>query len=100
MAATIEDMLLDTATGDILYIVLNTNSGTDQLIPVPLSAFQWDSTTQGFMLNTDATMLQNAPSFSSDQFPDTTTSDWNSEFDAFWHSNGSGGTGTQATATP
>jgi sporulation protein YlmC with PRC-barrel domain len=111
LTATIEDMLLDTTTGDILYIVLNTNSGNDQLIPVPLSMFQWDSTTQGFMLNTDTTMLQNAPSFSSDQFPDTGISDWNSEFDTFWQNNGAGGSsgtgtgtgsgsGAQATATP
>jgi hypothetical protein len=102
MTATVEDMLIDTATGDIMYIVLNTNSGNDQLIPVPLSMFQWDSTTQGFGLNMDATMLQNAPSFPSDQFPDTTASDWHSEFDTFWQSNGnnSGGTSTQVTATP
>jgi hypothetical protein len=102
MVATIEDMILDTATGDILYVVLNTNSGTDQLIPVPLSMFQWDGNAQGFGLNADATMLQNAPSFATDQFPDTTASGWNSEFDSFWQNNSSGetGTGSQATPTP
>ena len=105
MVATIEDILLDTDTGNILYVVLNTNSGTDQLIPVPLSTFQWDGSAQGFALNADAAMLQNAPSFGTDQFPDTTTSGWNSEFDSFWQNNGSGtgtgsGSGAQATATP
>jgi sporulation protein YlmC with PRC-barrel domain len=100
MIATIEDMILDTATGDILYVVLNTNSGTDQLIPVPLSMFQWDGNAQGFGLNADATMLQNAPSFATDQFPDTTTSGWNSEFDSFWQNNSSGGTSTGSQATP
>jgi sporulation protein YlmC with PRC-barrel domain len=101
MAATVEDMIVDTTTGDIIYIVLNANSGNDQLIPVPLSMFGWDSNAQGFVLNADATMLQNAPIFPSDQFPDTTASGWNSQFDAFWQNNGSGGSGTatQATAT-
>jgi sporulation protein YlmC with PRC-barrel domain len=100
MVATIEDMILDTATGDILYVVLNTNSGTDQLIPVPLSMFQWDGSAQVFALNADATMLQNAPSFAADQFPDTTTSGWNNEFDSFWQNNEPGGTGTGGQATP
>ena len=80
-----------------MYIVLNTNSGNDQLIPVPLSIFGWDSNTQAFALNADATMLQNAPTFPSDQFPDTTVSGWNSQFDAFWQNNGSGGSGNRRT---
>lgn len=101
MTGAIEDMIIDTTTGDIMYIVLNTNSGNDQLIPVPLSMFGRDSNTQGFVLNADATMLQSAPTFPSDQFPDTTVSDWNSQFDSFWQNNSSGGSGTstQATAT-
>ena len=103
MAATIEDIILDTTTGDILYIVLNTNAGNEQWIPVPLSMFQWDGSTQGFMLTADTTMLQNAPSFPNGEFPDTTASGWNSEFDTYWQNNGSGsgsGSGGQATATP
>jgi sporulation protein YlmC with PRC-barrel domain len=103
MAATIEDMILDPTTGDILYVVLNTNAGNEQLIPVPLSMFQWDGSTQGFVLTADTTMLQNAPSFPNGEFPDTTASGWNSEFDTYWQNNGSGsgsGSGAQATATP
>ena len=54
------------------------------------------------------TMLQGAPFFEDGQFPDTTTSDWNTEFDMFWQNSGAGGgtgtgTGTggaTATATP
>ena len=103
MTVTIEDIIVDTSTGDMMYFALNTNSGNNQLIPVPLSIFGWDSSMQGFVLNTDATTLQNAPGFASDQFPDTTTSGWNSQFDTYWQSNGIGGTGTgtgtQATAT-
>ncbi len=104
MAATIEDMIIATDTGAIQYIVLNTNAGTQQLIPVPLSIFQWDNTAQAFALNIDSTMLQSAPTLENGQIPDTTTSGWNSQFDTFWQNNGTGGSGTglgngQATAT-
>jgi hypothetical protein len=102
-------MIIDTSNGNIMYIVLDTNLSTgEQWIPVPLSMFQWDSATQGWVLNADATMLQNAPSFPNGQYPDTTVSGWNSQFDAFWQSGGAGGSGTgtgtgagaTATATP
>jgi sporulation protein YlmC with PRC-barrel domain len=107
IVATIEDMIIATDTGDIQYIILNTNAGTQQLIPVPLSVFQWDNTAQGFALNVDSTMLQNAPTLENGQIPDTTTSGWNSQFDTFWQNNGAGGSGTGtgsgnglATVTP
>jgi hypothetical protein len=90
-------------TGNILFIVINAAfTDAERLIPVPASMFQWDSGTQGFVLNADTAMLQNAPFFADGQFPDTTTSGWSSEFDTFWQNNGAGGSGggTTATATP
>lgn len=106
--ATIEDMIVDTDAGDILYVVLNAAfTDAERWIPVPLSMFQWDTSMQGFAFSGNATMLQGAPFFEDGQFPDTTTSGWNSEFDMFWQNNGAGGTGTgsgsseaTATATP
>lgn len=104
--ATIEDMIIDTDAGNILYIVLNAAfTDAERWIPVPPGMFQWGA--QGFALSGDATMLQGAPFFEDGQFPDTTTPDWNSEFDTFWQNSGAGGTGTgsgsggaTATATP
>jgi hypothetical protein len=61
--------------------------------------FQWDAASGSFILNADGTMLQNAPSFQEDLFPDTSTDGWNSEFDSFWQNNGAGG-GANPTATP
>jgi hypothetical protein len=94
-------------TGDILFIVVTVPfTDAERLIPVPLSNFQWDANSQEFVINVDAAMLQGAPFFEDGQFPDTTTSDWNTEFDTFWQNSGAGGgtdtgTGTgQATATP
>jgi sporulation protein YlmC with PRC-barrel domain len=101
---TIEDMIIDTDNGDILYIVIMASfADGERWIPIPLNLFQWNGAAGAFTLNVDATALQNAPSFQDDQFPDTSTAGWNSEFDTFWQNNGgvgAGGTGTQATATP
>jgi len=106
--ATIEDMIVDTDAGDILYIVLNAAfADADRWIPVPLGMFQFDTAGQGLVFSGDATMLQGAPFFEDGQFPDTNTSGWNTEFDTFWQNSGGGGTGTgsgsggaEATATP
>jgi len=84
-----------------MYVVIKTSfDDGEHIIPVPLSLLKLDSENEAFILNVDATMLQNAPFFQSDQFPDMTMPGWNSEFDSFWQNNGSGGTGSQATPTP
>jgi len=99
--ATINDMIVNTDVGDILYIVIKTSfEDGEHLIPVPLHLLKFDGENQAFGLDIDAAMLQNAPSFQSDQFPDLTMPDWNSEFDSFWQNNGSGGTGAASQATP
>ena len=104
LSASIDDLIVNTDSGDIMYIVVKTNfDDGEHLIPVPLRPLQWDAENKAFILNIEAAMLQNAPFFQKDQFPDLTMAGWNSEFDSFWQNNGSGGssgTGTQATATP
>ena len=101
VSATINDLIVNTDSGEIMYIVIKTSfEDGEHIIPVPLSLLKLDSDNEAFILNVDATMLQNAPSFQSDQFPDMATPGWNSEFDSFWQSNGSGGTGTGVQATP
>jgi sporulation protein YlmC with PRC-barrel domain len=104
MTLTIDDMIIDTSeageSGDILYLVVtSTFEDGERWIPVPVSALQWDATNNGFILNADAAMLQNAPAFQNGQYPDTTTSGWNAEFDTFWQNNSAGGA-AEATAAP
>ena len=96
LQATINDMIIETNTGMIQYIVVGINFGSgDVLVPVPLNLIQWDATNSQFMLNVAPGILQNAPNFTSDQFPDTSTSGWDQQFSTFWQSNGrSGGSGT------
>ena len=101
MEATIDDLIVDTTTGDILYLVLNTRiDDNERLIPILLSLLQWDTNNTAFVVNANPAMLRDAPSFEEDQYPDTTVAGWDSDILSFWQNNGSGGKGSQATPTP
>ena len=92
MTGTIEDMITDTDTGDILYVVITAVlAEAERWIPVPFGQFEWDAATGEFILNADASVLQNAPFFADGQFPDATVDGWNADIDTFWQSNGTGG---------
>jgi len=96
--ATVQDVVFDPKLGDLQYLVVSLGS-TDTWTPVPVDMVGWDASNNQLALMVDASTLQNAPSFSSSQFPDTSTSGWDQEFSSFWSSNS--GTGAiAATATP
>ena len=87
-SGTIEDMIVDTETGDILYILVNTTlDDGERWIPVPLSFFQWDADNATALLNVNPATLRDAPFFMDGEFPDTTVDGWDSEWDAFWQNN-------------
>jgi sporulation protein YlmC with PRC-barrel domain len=93
MEVIIDDMIVDTDTGEILYIVVNALlDGGERWIPVPLNLMLWNAGSQVFVLNTHPAVLRDAPFFEDGQFPDTTTSGWNSEFDTYWQNNAGGAT--------
>lgn len=99
--ATIDDMIVDVNSGDILYLVLDTNfTDGERWVPVPLGFLQWDATSQSFVVNANANALQNAPFFEADQFPDTSTEGWDSDFSDFWNNNGGTGSGGTTLPTP
>ena len=101
ISVTVDDVLVDTTSGDVTYLVVHTNlDNSEYWIPVPLSLLQWDPTNQTFGLNMDAATLQNAPSFAEGQYPDTTASGWSSEFDTFWQNFSSGDSTMMPTTTP
>lgn len=81
----IEDMIVDTAAGDISYVVINAafDEG-ERWIPMPLRVFQWDAANDAFVINADPVMVQEAPFFDNDTWPDTTLEGWDDEFRAFW----------------
>lgn len=85
---TVDDVIIDIDTGDILYLVVNTTlDDGERWIPVPLSFFQWDADSSALLLNVNPATISDAPFFLEGQFPDTTIDGWNSEWDAFWQNN-------------
>jgi sporulation protein YlmC with PRC-barrel domain len=85
LSVTIDDLLLDTTSGQIQYVVLNTSFDNNQhLLPVPLDLLQWDANNGSFVLNADSSKLQSAPSFANGQYPDTTADGWDSQFSSYW----------------
>ena len=84
----IDDAIVDIDTGDIQYVIVDTTfDDGEHWIPVPLNMFQWDATNQKFILDTDATVLQDAPFFQDGQYPDMTVQGWDDEFSTYWDNN-------------
>jgi hypothetical protein len=97
----IDDLIVAVDTGEIQYLMVDaTLEEGERWIPVPLSFIQWDAANSAFVINANPAMFREAPFFENGQYPDTTTTGWNSQFDTFWQSGGTGtGLGAQATAT-
>jgi hypothetical protein len=96
-------LIIDQATGDLQYLVIQTADDNTRWIPIPIGFLRWDATNNGFVLMINANALQNAPAFAEDQFPTTSTTGWDTEFSTFWQNNGAtggtGGTSTSGTGT-
>ena len=83
-------MIVAVDTGEIQYVVVDVTLDEGQRwIPVPLSAIKWDVANGAFLINANPATFRDAPFFENGQYPDTTVSGWNSEFDTFWESNSS-----------
>jgi hypothetical protein len=95
---TVQDIIFNPKNGDMQYLVVSSGSG-DTWIPVPIDLVGWDATNNQLALTVDANTLQNAPTFSSSQFPDTSTAGWDQQFSTYWSSNSGAGAGA-ATPTP
>jgi len=81
----LEDMIVDIEAGNILYLVVNAafDEG-ERWIPIPLRVFQWDAANETFVINADSAMVQEAPFFEENSWPDMTVEGWDDEFEAFW----------------
>lgn len=83
--ATIDDILVDTDSGEIRFFVLDVAfADGNRFVPVPLDRFQWDNQNGSYILNVDQPTLEGAPSFEDDLYPNTTTDGWDSEYEAYW----------------
>lgn len=81
----IDDLIVDTVSGAIQYVVVNTSfDDGEHWIPVPLDLLRWDANNGAFVLDVDPTMLQGAPFFTDGEYPDTTVEGWDLDFSTYW----------------
>lgn len=71
---SIEDVMIDTSTGEIAYLILSVDSGFMNLgskyFAVPWQAFAFDTAQDDiFILNVEKEKLENAPGFEKDNWP-------------------------------
>lgn len=71
---SIEDVMIDTSTGEIAYLVLSVDAGFLNLgskyFAVPWQAFAFDTAQDDvFILNVEKDKLENAPGFEKDNWP-------------------------------
>ena len=89
----VSDLILNPQTGQVDYVVVTAG---DKLIPVPWKALtvvnaqaqaassNSSGPQNGFVLTVDQSTLENAPSFTTNNFPVTQTPDWDAQIKAYW----------------
>jgi len=82
---SIDDLIADVETGELLFIVVVIDSDDGQfLTPVPIEHFRWDATNEVLIMVTDEETLLDAPSFEGGEYPDTSVDGWDVEFHDYW----------------
>lgn len=85
VSGEIEDLLIDTATGRVLFATLEYGGFLDigdTELPVPLSAFTWHAE-NGLVLNFNEEVLQNMPDVG-ENWPNAQDAAWDDELNQFW----------------
>jgi len=83
----IEDLIVDTGNSQVKYAVLSFGGFLDigdKLFAIPLNAIQFNQAEQAFILDVDQERLEQAPGFERENWPDTTTPDWDMGYNDFW----------------
>jgi sporulation protein YlmC with PRC-barrel domain len=83
----IEDLMVDLERGRIGYAVLSFGGFLgmgDKLFAIPWSALTRRHEDETFMLNVDKEVLERAPGFDKNNWPDMTASSWGSEIHSYY----------------
>jgi sporulation protein YlmC with PRC-barrel domain len=78
----IEDLMIDLDSGRIAYAVLSFGGILgmgDKLFAIPWSALKVDEMNKRFILNVRKELLEKAPGFDKDNWPDMTDPDWGNQ---------------------
>lgn len=83
----VEDLMLDSRSGNVEYAVLSFNGlagNEEKLYPVPLRALTVDARDGYITLNADREMIRHAPGFERNQWPDTGDPRWRSGIRSYY----------------
>lgn len=86
---SIRDVMLDTATGEIAYIILSAGGILgigEKLIAIPWYAFEQDPDAKCMRLNVDRQSLKEAPGFDKDNWPDMSSLSWGRRIHEYFRS--------------
>lgn len=96
----IDDIMIDVREGRIGYAVLSFGGVLgmgDKLFAVPWNSLELDSDNKEFVLDLDKEMLENAPGFDKDNWPDFSDREWGTQVhrhygsNPYWESGSTGG---------
>ena len=83
----IEELMIDVDTGQVAYAVLSFGGFLgfgDKLFAIPWNALKLDAANNVFKLNVEKKVLENAPGFDKDNWPDMADPEWGAEIHSFY----------------
>src|SRR3954469_2263283 len=84
---TVDELMIDIPSGKIAYAVLSFGGVLgmgNKLFAVPWSALTVDEDEKCFIMNVDRSVLENAPGFDKDNWPDMANDAWGSEVSRYY----------------
>jgi len=84
---SVDELMIDIPSGRVAYAVLSFGGVLgmgNKLFAVPWSALTVDEDEKCFILNVDRTVLENAPGFDKDNWPDMANNAWGSEVSRYY----------------
>jgi len=87
----VEDLLVNLTNGQVHYAILSFGGFADigdKLFAIPLSTISFNSEDQAVVFDSDEQMLQNAPSFDENTWPDMTSPEWDTDIRDYWQNQG------------
>lgn len=79
----VEDLMIGLIQERVNYAILSL-PGDDQLTPVPYTLVSLDSSAGELVVNTGQGLLENAPGFNAESWPDTSTPLWDTVYRNYW----------------
>jgi sporulation protein YlmC with PRC-barrel domain len=83
----VKEIMIDVPTGRVAYAVLSFGGllgAGDKLFAIPFNALTLDEDEKEFILNADKKLLENAPGFDQDNWPDMADPSWGAQIHSYY----------------